>query len=199
MKNLASLAVLVLAAACGSGTGTVTLALTDAASDLAGVTAIKVTLASIQVHVADKDEAKNGDPADTSVDNDSKWVTLTPSVKTFDLMTLTGDATAGLGSLELPTGKITQIRLFLDTTKAEYNKVELGTQICNLDTSKVDAKGIKINHPFKALAVNKDGKVEAVIDFVASDSITKSADCVYQLKPVIKIKKVKIDGADFAP
>lgn len=199
MKKLASLAVLVLAAACGSGNGTVTLLLTDAPSDLAGVTAIKVTLAAIQVHLADKGEAKNGDPADTSIDSDSKWTTLTPSTKTFDLMTLTNDATAALGSLELPEGKITQVRLLLDTSKPENNTVALGTTICNLDTSKVDVKGIKINHPFKALEVNKDGTVEATIDFVASDSITKgSAACDYRLEPVIKIKKVKVDGKDFA-
>ena len=198
MQKLSIVAALALATACGSGTGTVALSLTDAAADLTGVTAIKITLASIQVHVADKDEGKDGDPADTSIDSDSKWVSLVPTVKTFDLMTLTNDTTASLGTLELPTGKITQIRLFLDTSKPEYNRVELGAQLCNLDTSKVEVKGIKINHPFKALAVNKNGKDEAVVDFVASDSITKTGDCAYKLAPVIKIKKAKVDGKDFA-
>lgn len=198
MQKLSILAALVLATACGSGSGTVTLWITDAPADLVGVTAIKVSLAAIQVHVADADENKSGDPADSSIDGDSKWVTFTPTVRTFDLMTLTNNTTAGLGTLELPVGKITQIRLLLDTSKPENNRVELGAQLCNLDTSSVDAKGIKINHPFKALAVNKDGKDEALLDFVASDSITKTGDCAYKLVPVIKIKTAKVDGKDFA-
>ena len=48
------------------------------------------------------------------------------------------------------------------------------------------------------LAVNKGGKDEAVIDFVASDSVTKTGDCAYQLAPVIKIKTAKVDGKEFA-
>ena len=153
MKKLATLAALVLAAACSKG-GTASFTLTDAASDIVGVTAINITLSSIQAHVAGKEESKEGDPTDTSVDDDNKWVTLTPTIKAFDLLKLTNDATAALGTLELPEGKITQIRLLLDTSKPANNQVALGTQICPLDTSKVEVKGVKINHPFKALAVN---------------------------------------------
>ena len=197
MKKLAAIAALVLAAACSKG-GTASFTLTDAASDIVGVTAINITLSSIQAHVAGKEESKDGDPTDTSVDDDNKWVTLTPTVKAFDLLKLTNDATAALGTLELPEGKITQIRLLLDTSKPANNQVALGTQNCPLDTSKVEVKGVKINHPFKALGVNGGGKVEVTVDFIASDSITKKGDCLYELKPVIKIKRAKVDGKDFA-
>ena len=196
MYRLAAVSVLVLAAAC-SGSGSASFALTDAPTDLTGVTGVNITISSIQAHVAGKDEVKDGDPADSSIDNDGKWVTLTPAKKAFDLLTLTNGATSSLGDLELPVGKITQIRIFLDTSKPGNNSVSLGTQVCNLDTSKVSAKGIKINHPFKAMAVSSGGKVETTIDFIASDSITKQGDCLYQLAPVIKIKKARVDGKDF--
>lgn len=196
LKTLGALAALVFSAACSKG-GTASFALTDAPADLAGVTAINITLSSIQAHVAGKEEDKNGDPNDRSIDDDGKWVTLTPAVKAFDLMKLTNDATAALGQLDLPEGKITQLRLFLDTSKPANNQVVLGAQTCPLDTSRVDVKGIKINHPFKALAVNGGGKVEVTVDFIASDSITKTGDCLYVVNPVIKIKHVKVDGKDF--
>ena len=196
MYRLAAVSVLVLAAAC-SGSGSASFALTDAPTDLTGVTGVNITISSIQAHVAGKDEVKDGDPADASIDDDGKWVTLTPAKKTFDLLALTNGSTTPLGDLELPVGKITQIRIFLDTSKPANNSVSLGTQVCNLDTSKVNAKGIKINHPFKALVVSSGGKVESTVDFIASDSITKQGDCLYQLAPVIKIKKARVDGKDF--
>ena len=197
MNRLAMLSSLLLAAACSSS-GHASFSLTDAPTDLVGVTAVNITLRSIQAHVAGMEEMKNGDPTDSAIDDDGKWVTLTPAHRGFDLMTLTNDATAALGELELPEGKITQLRLLLDTSLPANNSVALGTLICPLDTSRVAQKGIKINHPFKALQVNKGGKVEAVIDFVASDSITKTGDCAYQLAPVIKIKRAKVDGKDFS-
>jgi hypothetical protein len=197
MYRLAAVSVLVFVAACSSS-GSASFSLTDAPTDLTGVTAVNITISSIQAHVAGKDELKDGDPADSSIDDDGKWVTLTPATKAFDLLTLINGYSTPLGDLDLPVGKITQIRIFLDTSKPGNNSVSLGTQVCNLDTSKVNAKGIKISHPFKALAVNSGGKVETTVDFIASDSIIKQGDCLYQLTPVIKLKKVKVDGQDFS-
>src|SRR4051812_13458455 len=97
--------------ACGGATAD--LYLFDAPP--AGVTSVRLTVASMDVHVDDtgkKDKAD--DAADGSIDDDKKWQSLTVG-KVIDLVEHQGeDAADDLGELDLPDGKITQIRLKLD-------------------------------------------------------------------------------------
>lgn len=178
-------------AACGSGTSTAELKLMDAPPS--GVTAVNVYVAAMQVHVAGSDSSKDGDPNDSSIDDDSSWETLTVG-RSIDLVQHQGEAAADvLGQLELPEGKITQLRLLIDTTQPN-TAVKDGVS-CDLDLSKVEKKGIKINHPFKAFQ-SKDGeKHEIYVDFRLDESLKASGTC-FELKPVIKLHKVKTDGKE---
>jgi hypothetical protein len=190
-----------LLAACGSTT--VTVELTDAPPDMASLAHVEVTLSRVEVHVAgadaddDADEASDDDKAGdkSGDDNDGAgagWRTVTAKAGTFDLVALQNDVRTTLGSLELPDGKITQIRLFLDPNGK--NQVELTSgEICPLDLDAVPPTGVKINHPFKALDVEDSSKLKLVVDFDLKESLDQTATCAFALKPVIKLKRIERD------
>ena len=182
-----------LMAGCGGGSSSAQLKLMDAPPS--GVTAVNITVASMQVHVDDKNSTKGGDPADGSIDDDAKWVSL-PVNKRIDLVQHQGETAAEvLGQLDLPEGKITQIRLLIDTSKPENNTATVAGKACNLDVAKVAKKGIKINHAFKALESKSGAKHEVFVDFELDKSL-KSKDSCYELEPKLKLAHVKTDGKD---
>jgi hypothetical protein len=177
-------------AGCG-GSSTADLYLHDAPP--AGVSAVKVTVASMQVHVAGTEEAKNGDPGDNSIDDDGKWESLSVN-RTIDLMQHQGESAAEvLGQLSLPEGKITQLRLVLDTSGT--NVATLNGTDCPLDTSKVAKKGIKINHVFKAFESKAKQKHQIYVHFDLDASLKSTMGC-FELDPVLKLEHVKTDGKD---
>jgi len=190
-----------LLAACG-GT-TVTLELTDAPPATESLAHVYVTLGHVDVHVADSDDDDDddGDDEESAEANESKdkssedgagWRTVTTHGGTFDLLALRNDVRAALGELELPSGKITQIRLFIDPDGKNEVDLTSGT-ICALDLSKVPPTGVKINHPFKALDVEDSSKLNLVVDFDLTESLDQTAECSFTLKPVIKLKHVEKD------
>ena len=185
-----------LLVACGSTT--VNVELTDAPPDAASLAHVEVTLSRVEVHVAgsdddDADEAGDKDKSSADKDGDGAgWRTVATHGGTFDLVALQNDVRATLGTLELPDGKITQIRLFIDANGK--NQVELKSgEICALDLDAVPPTGIKINHPFKALDVEESDKLTLVVDFDLKDSLDQSGTCAFALKPVIKLKRVDRD------
>ena len=178
-----------LVAACGGSSSTAEFRLMDAPP--AGVTAVNVWVAAIQVHVVDNAEARDADPNDGTIDDDNKWLSLVVN-RSIDLVQHQGETAAELlGQLPLPAGKITQIRLILDTTKPN-TATRLGVA-CNLDTSEVVRKGIKINHPFKAFGGNS--KYAIWVDFKLDESLIENGTC-FTLKPKLKLHKVKVDDKD---
>lgn len=192
---LALAALAALAAACGSSGATAEFKLQDAPPP--GVTSVKVTVLAAQAHVVDLSKAKDADPADASIDDDASWVTLNVN-RTIDLVAHQGETAAeSLGSLDLPAGKITQLRLKLDTSAADRNTLTSAAGTCNLDVSKVEVKGIKINHVFKAFESKAGAKGEVYLDFDLSESLKedKAGGC-YRLEPHLKLHKVKTDGKD---
>jgi hypothetical protein len=200
LRTLLCLAPLSLIA-CGSTK--VTVELTDAPPDMATLEHVQVTLSRVEVHVAggdaaDDDEADDDDEKssdkDTSEDADdgegSGWRTVAAPAGTFDLVALQNDVRAKLGELELPSGKITQIRLFIDPNGT--NQVVLaGGETCALDLSAVPPTGVKINHPFKALDVEDSSELHLVVDFDLKSSLDQTGSCAFALKPVIKLKHVE--------
>lgn len=185
--------------ACGSTK--VTVELTDAPPDLATLEHVQVTLSRVEVHVAggdaDDDEAdeddKGSDKHESEGDDEgSGWRTVAAKAGTFDLVALQNDVRAELGELELPSGKITQIRLFIDPNGT--NQVVLaGGETCALDLSAVPPTGVKINHPFKALDVEDSSELHLVVDFDLKSSLDQTGSCAFALKPVIKLKHVETD------
>ncbi|MFN7132403.1 MAG: DUF4382 domain-containing protein, partial [Myxococcales bacterium] len=187
------LAALLAAALTACGGGSIAeLKLMDAPPD--GVTAVHVTVASMQVHVDEPKSSKNGDPADGSIDDDDKWVSLQVNKK-IDLVAHQGETAADvLGQLDLPEGKITQLRLVLDTSKPENNTATYKGKECHLDVARIDKKGVKINHVFKAFDSKSNAKHEVIVDFELDKSMKAKGDC-FELEPKLKLHKVKTDGA----
>ena len=206
MIRTSTLFVLVAAASVVACSNTkVTLELTDAPPDTSNIEHVYVSLNHVEVHVAgddaNDDASDAGEPDDDTTastkddSNDGKdggWRTVTPKAGTFDLVALQDDVRAALGELELPSGKITQIRLFIDG--AGRNEVVLASgQSCPLDLASVPPTGIKINHPFKALDVTDSSKLNLVVDFDLDESLEQAGTCAFTLKPVIKLKHVEKD------
>jgi hypothetical protein len=103
---------------------------------------------------------------------------------TIDLLELQ-DETVHVGRLDLPEGKITQIRLFLDEDGPnEYVRLD-GTS-CPLHIPSEKQTGIKIVKPFKVQV--EDEEVRLVIDFNLKESIEKDEGCAYRLSPVFKVR-----------
>jgi hypothetical protein len=170
---------------CGGNT-TVTFELTDAPPDIASIEQVVVSLDRVEAHVAGED----GGPGDHA--GDAGWRIVTDHAGSFDLIALRNDVRATLGALELPEGKITQIRLFID--EDADNRVQLvNGESCALDLSHVPPTGVKINHPFKALDVEDSSWIRIVVDFDVADSLDQTGSCAFSLKPVIKIKRVERD------
>ncbi|MBI4815286.1 MAG: DUF4382 domain-containing protein [Deltaproteobacteria bacterium] len=189
MRRFFTSALCLAASACGSETS-VELRLMDAPPP--GVTAVEVYVASMQVHIAGED-ADRSDPNDSSIDDDDRWESLIVD-RSIDLVAHQGETAADvLGQLPVPEGKVTQIRLQLDTTQP--NTATKDGVKCDLDTQKVAKKGIKINHPFKAFQVSKDHKHVVIVDFELDKSLKSSGSC-FELEPKIKLHKVKLDDAD---
>jgi len=164
---------------------------------MASLAHVELTLARVEVHVAGDDGNDPSQvPADHEKDKDegggAGWQTVAAPAGTFDLIALQNDVRATLGTLELPDGKITQIRLFMDPNGK--NQVELTSgETCAIDLSAVPPTGIKINHPFKALDVEESSELNLVVDFDLKESLDQTGACSFSLKPVIKLKHVERD------
>ncbi|WP_373048441.1 DUF4382 domain-containing protein [Vulgatibacter sp.] len=190
-KNALFLASTLLLAACGGG-GTLSLRLTDAPPDTENMESVFVTIGRVEAHVVDHDEKTHDDDAmDHAADGDKKWQTIAlpegAAERTFDLLALQNGVSAFLGE-DGVDGKVTQIRLWID--EAGRNEVLMKDgATCVMQVKDAD-KPVKINHPFKAIAVDGDER-EVTIDMDVKESVTMEGTCAYTFKPVIKIKKVK--------
>ena len=214
-RLLAAIAPLLFAACSGSGTVHVDLnsdesqltnALTDSrsdalsgSSDLSAVKSIKVTITEIRVHLADVDHSDDV-KEDEAKDDDGGWHTVSTVPQTFDLLTIKADAVRPLGDIELPEGKITQIRLKLKTDGDNGSGAErIVGAVTELDDTKCDLiapksvvnPGLKISGVFKAAKVDKGGKHTVVVNLQLKGDPRETLNgvCAYRIKPVIKFKK----------
>ena len=161
----------------------------------AGVTSVVLQIKSVAVHVDDDSAVSSA--TDDKIDGDAKWHTLAVD-QAIDLVKLQGESAATtLGTLVVPMGKITQIRLVLDTTKKSTVAFdEAGSpKTCDLDVSKLPATGIKISHTFKAFASDMNKTTQIWLDYELGTGLEKGTAC-YALKPVLKLFKVKAGGMD---
>lgn len=191
-KILAFLAALGLAACGGGGgisgtgaaLGTMRLSLTDAPA--CGYDHVYVTVAGIRVNQTD------------APDGDASWVDVPLSTtQRIDLLDYrNGTVLSGLGTVQLPAGTYTQMRLTLaaNGTGAPYANavVPTGGSETALDTPSAQQSGLK-------LAVNMtvpEGKVaDFMLDFDACKSVIKAGRSgKYNLKPVIAVTPVLSDA-----
>lgn len=166
--------------------------LMDAPPD--GVSSVRVYVAAIQAHVApgsveDDDQAdKSAKPKEVAERADA-WVTL-PVGREIDLVKHQGEMKATvLGELTLPEGKITQIRLILDTTRPHTATVL--DYDCALDVSKVPPTGIKINHPFKAFSSAPGDRHTIWVDVELDQSLKSDGQGCYRLEPQVRLHRVR--------
>ena len=221
-RKLLFLAPLVLAA-CSNG-GSVNLDVTSDdlgenaqgvvsaySTDLTTVQAVNVTVDEIWAHVDNKDDDKGSDDdsitGESVSDDGDKWQLISDEDRTIDLMTVRNNATKPLGDLEMPEGKITQIRLKLKGAEAVGDRfrvvgavTETNGNVCDLTLPKSAINpGVKISGVFKAMKIEAGGKYHAIINIKLKDS-EKLADggtaCVYKLNPVLKVKKYEIESGD---
>lgn len=114
----------------------------------------------------------------------SGWVTLPTNAGMYNLLDLQNDVTAVLSSnVELPVGKINQMRLILGND----NYVVAGNVVTTLELSSQDKTGLKFNLD---ATINNGETVEVLIDFDAAKSIVITGNGSIKLKPVVTVENI---------
>lgn len=146
--------------------------LTDAPGDFQEV---NIDIQGVEIHSSEND-------------NDKGWQPLDVSARVYNLLELTNGTETFLGDLELPGGKLSQIRLKL----GDENTVKIDDEIFDLNTPSAQQSGLKVQI-HKVLAEGITYKV--VLDFDAAKSVVVTGKGAYSLKPVIRALTEAQDGA----
>jgi hypothetical protein len=156
----------------GDGTGVLSLKLTDAP---AAFNAVEVTFAEVAVNT----------PADSAAGG---WLTVTDTVRTFDLLTLSNGLTAVLGETRMAAGEYGQIRLKLTGAEVVVDGQRYALKVPSGATS-----GLKLGGGF---TIEEGMTTELVVDFDAARSIHatgKKGD--YTLNPRLRLVATVTSGA----
>jgi hypothetical protein len=163
-----------------SGSGIVEVRLVDAPST--DVTEIVVTIVKVEAHVA------------------GGWVVLGDTTATIDLLKLQGGTFAQLGVAAMPSGKVTQIRLYVKEDGPNYVTTPDGEHH-PLTVPSGPESGIKIKAGFDWPAC---GVGNLTIDFDGNKSIMvhpkgAGAGDEWLLRPVVRLKSVTASGDGCGP
>lgn len=159
--------------------GTVRVALTDAPGCRVGnddLAKVNVTVERVRIHESGDETPRAG-----------RWhdIEISPARK-INLLDLTNGRLEELGSVPIPAGRYTQVRLVLspNTGGAVANSVVLAGQTGEiaLRTPSAVQSGLKIIRPFE---VAPNTTVDLVIDFDACRSIVALGNRGFLLKPVL--------------
>ena len=181
-------------AACGggggggtaTGDGSLRVALTDAPS--CGYDHVFVTIEKVRAHTSA-----------TAGDAEGGWSELTLSpARRVDLLTLTNGVLEELGTMPLPAGHYSQIRLVLASnsgtgTTSIANAVQpTGGELVPLATPSGQQSGLKLQAHFDVAAGQM---ADMVLDFDACKSVVKAGNSGnYNLKPVISVFQRIVSG-----
>ncbi len=175
----AGAALIVLAGACGllacnsesDNTAFLEVRLTDAPGDFEEV---NIDIQDVEVNATDE--------------SNSGWTSISTNKGVFDVLKLTGGIDALLGTAELPSGRISQLRLKLGNS----NSIRMNGDIRDLNTPSSQQSGLKLN-------VHVDlepGVVYTImLDFDAARSIVATGNGQFNLKPVIRTIVEATSGA----
>ncbi|HEY0705836.1 MAG TPA: DUF4382 domain-containing protein [Polyangia bacterium] len=157
--------------------GQVELRLVDAPAD--EVTEIVVTITRVEAHVA----------------GGGGWVVLGDKTATIDLLKLQGGTFAQLGVVQMPAGKVTQLRLYVQEDGTNYVTTPDGKQH-PLTVPSGPQSGIKIKAGF---TWPECGMGNMTIDFDGKKSIHvhpkgAGAGDEWILRPVVRLKSVQVSG-----
>lgn len=147
--------------------------LTDAPGDYEEV---NIDIQEVKVHV-DEGEQNSG------------WKSLDVNAGVYNLLELTNGIDTLLGSIELPAGRISQVRLVLGNN----NSIKVDGQMHELKTPSGQQSGLKVN----VHATLLEGITYTVLlDFDVARSVVKAgASGNYNLKPVIRAITEATSGA----
>ncbi|MEO5599846.1 MAG: DUF4382 domain-containing protein [Cyclobacteriaceae bacterium] len=146
--------------------------LTDAPGDFQEV---NIDLKAVEIH-------------SSGTDNERGWQSLAITEGTINLLDLTNGRETRLGDLELPGGKISQIRLKL----GDNNTIKLNDQVYPLATPSAQQSGLKLQiHQVLAEGIT----YKILLDCDAALSVVKTGSDTYSLKPVIRAITQAQDGA----
>ena len=147
--------------------------LTDAPGDYK---AVNIDVQGVEVHIGDSEDS-------------SGWKSLHVTPKSYNLLDLANGNETFLGDLELPGGRISQIRLILGDNNTLFDEDSVEQ---NLTTPSGQQSGLKIQIN-QVLAEGITYKI--LLDFEAGKSIVKTGSSKYILKPVIRAITEAQDGA----
>lgn len=146
--------------------------LTDAPGDFQEV---NIDIQGVEIHSSE-------------TDNERGWQSLDVTPEIYNLLDLTNGVETFLGSLELPGGKLSQIRLKL----GDNNTVKVDDQTFELKTPSGQQSGLKVQiHQILAEGIT----YKILLDFDAAKSVVETGNNNYSLKPVIRALTEAQDGA----
>lgn len=146
--------------------------LTDAPGDYQEV---NVEVVGVEVH------ADNGD-------QNSGWKALNVDGGVYDLLELTNGLDTLLGSIELPAGKISQLRLKLGND----NTIKVDGETLPLSTPSGQQSGLKLQ---VHTTLTEGITYKVLVDFDVARSVVERGNGTYSLKPVIRTITEAQDGA----
>jgi hypothetical protein len=147
--------------------------LTDAPGDFDEV---NIDIQKVEVH------AEDGNPS-------NGWVTLEGTkAGVYNLLDFSNGVDTLLGSVSLPAGMVSQVRLVLGSN----NSIKVNGTTYDLNVPSGSTSGLKINiHQ----TLEEGLTYTVVLDFDAARSIVQSGNSNYHLKPVIRAIAEATDGA----
>lgn len=146
--------------------------LTDAPGDYQEV---NVEIEGVQVHVGDGEQ-------------ESGWKSLDVDGGVYNLLEFTNGLDTLLGTIELPPGRISQVRLKL----GQDNTLKVGGKVLPLSTPSGQQSGLKL----QVHTVLTEGiTYKILLDFDVARSVVDRGNDTYSLKPVIRTITEAQDGA----
>ncbi len=190
-KTLIALATLFTA--CGPATGKLKVLMTDAPVD-GNIKNVFVTYDELRVHNSASTEkpADGSDAASEGVDGKG-WMVLCKDTRTVDLLELQNGAFTPVcarpaadggtedGVVTVPAGKISQLRLHVTSARLTFKD---GQADQTLTIPSASRSGLKINVHGEVPA---NGVLELKIDFDAGESLHKTGNNTWSMKPVLKV------------
>lgn len=167
-------------------TGTLTVHLTDAPGDI-----LEAHVTIERVAIVPTDDSASGDADEGGLD------VLSDDPLTVDLLTLQDGVTAALGTIEIPEGAYSQIRL-ITARDAEiyYEDADGATQRAELKMPSADETGIKINLQEFQIDEASD-EVEVTLDFNVEESFVQRGQIgSYLFKPVVRTESILVNGEE---
>ena len=113
-------------------------------------------------------------------DQQAGWASLDVQAGVYDILKFTNGLDTLLGEADLPSGRISQIRLIL----GDNNTVKIDGQLKSLDAPSSAQSGLKLNIHAELVA---GVTYRLTLDFDAAQSIVVTGNNAYKLKPVIRV------------